>query len=90
MSLNFYQGTTTRRTLQVSQSLFDLAVAEVTVRNKFPIQNLLKKYHATRLSLSLGLLCTFDGEQSVSCFTGQDKLDGQCCSLIFISSEIVT
>ena len=33
-------------------------------------------YQATRLTLSLGLLFTFEREQSVSlCFTGRDKLD---------------
>ena len=58
MSLQLYQGTTTTcTTLQVSQSLFDLVVTEISARNEILIQSLLKfRYQATRLTLSLGLL----------------------------------
>ena len=60
-------------TLQVSESLFDSAVTEISARNekKFYFAT---TYQATRLTLSLGLQCTFEREQSVSfCFTGRDK-----------------
>ena len=43
MPSNYDQGTTTTHTtLQVSQSLFDLVVTEVSTRNEIPIQSLLK------------------------------------------------
>ena len=43
MSSNFYQGTTTiHTTLQVSQSLLDLVVAQISARNEISIQSLLK------------------------------------------------
>ena len=62
----------THTTLQVSQSLFDSAVTEISSRNEIAIQSLSKlyfatTYQATRLTLNLGLLCTFEREQSVSC-----------------------
>ena len=42
-SSNYDQGTTTTHTtLQVSQSLFDLVVTEISARNEIPIQSLLK------------------------------------------------
>ena len=43
MPSNYDQGTTTTHTtLQVSQSLFDLVVTEISARNEIPIQSLLK------------------------------------------------
>ena len=43
MPSNYDRGTTTTHTtLQVSQSLFDLAVTEISARNEIPIQSLLK------------------------------------------------
>ena len=43
MSSNYDQGTTTTHTtLQISQSLFDLVVTEISARNEIPIQSLLK------------------------------------------------
>ena len=43
MSLNFFQGTAkTHTTLQVSQSLFDSAVVEISARNEISIESLLK------------------------------------------------
>ena len=49
MPSNYDQRTTTTHTtLQVSQSLFDLVVTEISTRNKIPIQSLLKiGYQAT-------------------------------------------
>ena len=43
MPSNYDQETTTTlTTLQVSQSLFDLVVTEISARNEIPIQSLLK------------------------------------------------
>ena len=43
MPSNYDQGTTTTHTtLQVSQSLFDLVVTEISARNEIPIQSLLR------------------------------------------------
>ena len=43
MSLDFYKGTArTHTTLQVSQSLFDSAVTEISAKNEIPIQSLFK------------------------------------------------
>ena len=43
MPSNYNQGTTTTHaTLQVSQSLVDLVVTEISARNEIPIQSLLK------------------------------------------------
>ena len=74
MPLNFNQGTaTTLTTLRLRQSLFDLTVTEISTGNEIPIQSLLKilfrndvQYQATRLTLSEGIRCTFEREQSVS------------------------
>ena len=51
---------TTHTTLQVSQSLFDLLVAEISARNEIPIESLLKIRSVRLLDLltpSLGRLC---------------------------------
>ena len=60
MSLNFYQGTIkTHTTLQVSQSLFDLVVKEISARNEILTQSLLKTNRSARNDVS-GYLTYFE------------------------------
>ena len=97
MSLHFYQGTTTTHTtLQVSQSLFDSAVTEISGRNEIPIQSLLKNLFRNDVS---GYLIYFEPVSTVHirkrivCFLsfhGSRQTGAPVrCSLNFTYGEIV-
>ena len=93
MSLNFYQGaTTTQTTLQVSQSLFDSAVAEISARNKIPIESLLKILFRNDVSgywtqYEPGSPVAHSKEDSPSVSRVETNWSACCCSLIFISGR---